>query len=82
MITVNLSHPFIAKLYEACGKDTSAPKFRRAAYEAATFEFAAAVTVMKARSHLADDLVDGVTDMQKLVDKVLRKMADLDLFDD
>ena len=37
---------------------------------------------MKARSHLADDLVDGVTDMQKLVDKVLRKMADLDLFDD
>lgn len=83
IIVVNLSHPFIEKLYEACGDDTSSPKFRRGAYEAAAVEFAAAVTIMKGNSNLQDNSLDsGVTSMQKLLDNVIRKMSHLDIFDE
>lgn len=83
VITVNLEHPFIEKLHKACNEDKSTPKFRRGAYEAAAVEFAAAVTLMKQTSNLADNTLDsGVTSVQKILDDVLRKMSNLDIFDE
>lgn len=83
IITINLSHPFIEKLYAASDEDTSSPKFRRGAYEAAAVEFAAAVVILKSKSNLyVNTLEEGVTATQKILDDVIRKMSILDIFDD
>ena len=55
----------------------------RPAYEAAIFEYAAAVTTQKGASNLIDDqLTDGVIEMQKKVDQLLRKLTTMKLFDE
>jgi|TARA_B110000305_G_C19439761_1_gene641151 hypothetical protein len=83
IITVNLSHPFIEKLYKASNEDTSMPKFRRGAYEAAAVEFAAAIVILKGKSNMYENtLSDGVTQMQKILDDAIRKMSVLDIFND
>ena len=83
IITVNLSHPFIEKLYKASNEDTSMPKFRRGAYEAAAVEFAAAIVILKGKSNMYENtLSDGVTQMQKTLDDAIRKMSVLDIFND
>ena len=83
IITVNLSHPFIEKLYKASNEDTSMPKFRRGAYEAAAVEFAAAIVILKGKSNMYENtLSDGVTQMQKILDDAIRKMSALDIFND
>ena len=82
LITVNLDHPFLAKIEEMAG-DRISTKYLRPAYEAAAFEYAAAVTTQKGSSMLLDDtLGDGVIEMQDRVDSLLRKMALLNLFND
>jgi hypothetical protein len=81
-ITVNLDHPFLLKIEEMAG-DRISTKYMRPAYEAAAFEYAAAVTTQKGASMLLDDtLGDGVIEMQDRVDSLLRKMALLNLFND
>ena len=81
-ITVNLDHPFLMKIEEMAG-DRISTKYMRPAYEAAAFEYAAAVTTQKGASMLLDDsLGDGVIEMQDRVDSLLRKMALLNLFND
>ena len=63
--------------------DRISTKYLRPAYEAAAFEYAAAVTTQKGSSMLLDDtLGDGVIEMQDRVDSLLRKMALLNLFND
>ena len=65
------------------GGERISTKFMRPAYEAAAFEFAAAVTTKKGQSNLIDDtLADGVFEMQERVDDLLRKISTLNLFDD
>jgi len=81
-ITVNLDHPFLMKIEEMAG-DRISTKYMRPAYEAAAFEYAAAVTTQKGASMLLEDsLGDGVIEMQDRVDSLLRKMALLNLFND
>ncbi len=82
-IYINTSHPFIAKIEKMAGGERISTKFMRPAYEAAAFEFAAAVTTKKGQSNLIDDtLADGVIEMQERVDDLLRKISTLNLFDD
>ena len=47
------------------------------------FEYAVATTTLKGASNLLDDsLTDGVVEMQQRVDKLLRKMTALNIFND
>lgn len=81
-ITVNLDHPFMLRIEQMAG-DRISTKYMRPAYEAAAFEYAAAVTTQKGASMLLEDsLDDGVIEMQDRVDALLRKMALLNLFND
>jgi hypothetical protein len=81
-ITVNLDHPFLLRIEQMAG-DRVSTKYMRPAYEAAAFEYAAAVTTQKGASMLLEDsLDDGVIEMQDRVDALLRKMALLNLFND
>jgi hypothetical protein len=63
--------------------DRSSTKFMRPAWEAALFEYAAAITTQKGSSSMLDDsLSDGVIEMQETVDTMLRRMTALDIFND
>ena len=82
MIVVNLDHPFMKKIEEMAGSRLKT-NYMRPAYEAAIFEYAAAVTTQKGASNLIDDqLTDGVIEMQKKVDQLLRKLTTMKLFDE
>ena len=81
-IIVNLDHPFLKKIEEMAGDRTST-KYMRPAWEAALFEYAAAITTQKGSSNMLDDsLSDGVIEMQERVDTLLRKMTALNIFND
>ena len=81
-IIVNLDHPFLKKIEEMAGDRTST-KYMRPAWEAALFEYAAAITTQKGSSNMLDDsLTDGVIEMQELDDTLLRKMTALNIFND
>ncbi len=81
-IIVNLDHPFLKKIEEMSG-DRSSTKYMRPAWEAALFEYAAAITTQKGSSNMLDDsLSDGVIEMQERVDTLLRKMTALNIFND
>ena len=81
-ITVNLDHPFLKKIEKMAG-DRSSSKYMRPAWEAALFEYAAAITTQKGSSNMLDDsLTDGVIEMQERVDTLLRKMTALNIFND
>ncbi len=81
-IIVNLDHPFLKKIEDMAGDRTST-KYMRPAWEAALFEYAAATTTQKGASNMMDDsLTDGVIEMQNTVDKLLRKMTALNIFND
>jgi hypothetical protein len=81
-IIVNLDHPFLKKIEEMAGDRTST-KYMRPAWEAALFEYAAAITTQKGSSNMLDDsLTDGVIEMQERVDTLLRKMTALNIFND
>ena len=65
------------------GGDRKSTKYMRPAWEAAAFEYAVAMTTLKGASNLLDDtLTDGVIEMQQRVDKLLRKMTALNIFND
>ena len=81
-IIVNTGHPFLKKIEEMAG-DRDSTKYMRPAWEAALFEYAAAITTQKGASNMLDDsLTDGVIEMQERVDKLLRKMTALNIFND
>ncbi len=81
-ITVNIGHPFLKKI-EAMAGDRVSSKYMRPAWEAALFEYAAAITTQKGASNMLDDsLTDGVFEMQQRVDTLLRKMTALNIFND
>ncbi len=81
-ITINLDHPFLKKIEDMSGDRTST-KYMRPAWEAALFEYAAATTTQKGGSNMLEDsLTDGVIEMQKIVDAMLRKMTTLNIFND
>lgn len=81
-IIINLDHPFLKKIEDMAGDRTST-KYMRPAWEAALFEYAAATTTQKGASNMMDDsLTDGVIEMQNTVDKLLRKMTALNIFND
>ena len=81
-ILINLDHPYLVKIEEMAG-DRKSTKYMRPAWEAAAFEYAVATTTLKGASNLLDDsLTDGVVEMQQRVDKLLRKMTALNIFND
>ncbi len=81
-IIINLSHPFIQQIDKLTGGDRTT-KFMRACYEAAAFEFAVAVTMKKGNSNvIVNELLEGVIEMQDIVDDMYKKIATLNLFDD
>ena len=58
-------------------------KYMRPAWEAALFEYAAAITTQKGSSNMLDDsLSDVVIETQERVDTLLRKMTALNIFND
>ena len=83
VITINLDHPFLKRIEEMAGGDQKSSTYMRPAFEAAIFEYAAAVTTQKGNSNMLDDaLSDGVIEMQERVDTLLKKLAALDYFND
>ena len=63
-------HPFINKLYNSCNEDKTDPKFKRAAYEVAAFEFACAVAVLQGKSNYAEDSSNaGIYEVQNYLTK-------------
>lgn len=83
LIKINLDHPLISKTLETINNDQQSPIFLRATYEAAIFEYAVAVTQQKSSSNLMEDSVsDAVFEIQDCVDRMLKKMANLKLFDE
>ena len=82
-ILINLDHPYLTKIEKMAGGDRKSTKYMRPAWEAAAFEYAVAMTTLKGASNLLDDtLTDGVIEMQQRVDKLLRKMTALNIFND
>ena len=53
--------------------DRTSTKYMRPAWEAALFEYAAAITTQKGSSNMLDDLSDGVIEMQERVDTAVEK---------
>ena len=83
LIKINLDHPLISKTLETTNNDQDSPIFKRASYEAAIFEYAVAVTQQKSSSNLMEDSVsDAVFEIQDCVDRMLKKMAKLNLFNE
>ena len=83
LIKINLDHPLISKTLETTNNDQESPIFKRASYEAAIFEYAVAVTQQKSSSNLMEDSVsDAVFEIQDCVDRMLKKMAKLNLFNE
>lgn len=83
LIKINLDHPLISKTLETTNNDQESPVFKRASYEAAIFEYAVAVTQQKSSSNLMEDSVsDAVFEIQDCVDRMLKKMAKLNLFNE
>lgn len=82
-ITINLDHPLISRIDKMVSGQRGSSAFLRASYEAAIFEYAVAIAIKKSQSSLCDDTLDeGVLQMQELVDNLLKKMANLSLFND
>jgi hypothetical protein len=83
VIKINLDHPFISKILQTINDDKQSPIFLRAAYEAAIFEYAVAVTQQKSSSNFIEDSVsDAIFEIQDCVDRMLKKMAKLNLFNE
>ncbi len=83
LIKINLDHPLIAKTLSTTNNDQGSPIFIRASYEAAIFEYAIAVTQQQASSNLMEDTVsDAVFEIQEVVDRMLKKMSNLNVFNE
>lgn len=83
LIKINLDHPLISKTLATTNNDQGSPIFIRASYEAAIFEYAVAITQQQASSNLMEDTVsDAVYEIQEVVDRMLKKMSNLNLFNE
>ena len=81
-LIVNLDHPYLSKIEEMAGGQLST-KFLRHAYESAAFEYAIAVTQQKGNSAQIEDTInEAVYEVQERVDSLMRKMTQLDLFNE
>lgn len=82
-IIINLQHPLIRKYDILTKQDRKNPKFLRAAYEAAAYEYARVVTSQKLNSEIIDDsVIEGIEELNDRLETMLKKISNLNLFDE
>lgn len=82
-IIINLEHPLIRKYDVLTKQDRKNPKFLRAAYEAAAYEYARVVTSQKLNSEIIEDsVIEGIEELNDRLETMLKKISNLNLFDE